>query len=169
MTGGILVVGFGNRLAGDDGAGPAVLDLLRAGRLPVGARAEEGESDALRLPSLWRGEREVWLVDAVRAGGRPGSVYRLAHDDVLTVPQLHATAHQLSLPECLRWIAVSYPEMAAVRYRLWGIEPARVAFGAGLTPAVAAASRAVAAEVLAALADGGDTPCKTTPRDLNCS
>jgi hypothetical protein len=28
----------------------------------------------------------VWLVDAVTGGGEPGSIARLAHEDVLAVP-----------------------------------------------------------------------------------
>jgi hydrogenase maturation protease len=143
----ILVVGFGNSLAGDDGAGPAVIARLRAEPLPAGVRAEDGGSDALRLPAIWKGEGEVWLVDAVAAGAPPGTVHHLDHERVLAVPQRHATAHQLSLPESLRWVAHAYPEMAHVRYRFWGIEIERVAFAEVLSRSVAVAVLAVADEL----------------------
>jgi hydrogenase maturation protease len=117
----ILIVGFGNPLMGDDGVGAEVVRLLAARLLPAGVRVVDGGSDALRLPGLWRGEREVWLVDAVAGRGRGGDVVHLEHEKVLAVPQVHTTAHALSLPEALRWIALSYPEMAEVRYRFWGI------------------------------------------------
>jgi hydrogenase maturation protease len=143
----VLVVGFGNPLAGDDGAGPAVIErLVRAG-LPPGLRAEEGGQDSLRLPSLWRGERRVFLVDALVRGAEPGAIHRVDHEHLLGIPQRHGTAHQLSLPESLRWLALAFPEMGAVRYRLWGIEPARLDRVVGLTPAVEAAVRAVEAEL----------------------
>ncbi|MGE5236377.1 MAG: hydrogenase maturation protease [Acidobacteriota bacterium] len=148
----VLIVGFGNRLAGDDGAGPEVVRLLHAGGLPPAVRAEEGGSDSLRLPGLWEGEPRVWLVDAVDAGALPGTIHRLAHDEVLAIPQKHATVHLLSLPESLRWIGLSYPEMKAVRYRLWGIEPERVALGADISSVVAVAVLDLAEEIRASAA-----------------
>ncbi len=147
----ILIVGFGNPLAADDGAGPAVVARLLEMNPPAGVRCEDGGSDSLRLPTLWRGEREIWLVDAVARGTPPGSIHRLDHDGVMSVPQRHATVHHLSLPESLRWIAIAYPEMAHVRYRFWGIEISHVSLQPGLTPVVAAAVESVASEVLGEL------------------
>jgi hydrogenase maturation protease len=129
----------------DDGCGLAVVRRLRG---LGGPRAEEGHSDSLRLPSLWAGEHEIWLVDALVRGAAPGTVHRLSHEEILAVPQRHGTAHQLSLPESLRWIAHAYPEMSRVRYRLWGIEPSSLALQEGLSTAVAAAVEAVADEIL---------------------
>lgn len=143
----ILVVGFGNTLQGDDGAGPAVIARLRELGVPTGASAEDGGSDSLRLPGLWHGEEEIWLVDAVRSGASPGTVHRVEHAILLDVAQRHATVHHLSLPESLRWIALAYPEMAAVRYRLWGIEVGRVGVGEELTARVRQAVDLVAKEI----------------------
>lgn len=150
MAAGVLVVALGNPLMGDDGAGHAVADLLegRLARQP-GVRVERGDTDVLRLPSLWRGEEEVWLVDAVSSGAPPGTVHRLGHEALLAVPQTHRHAHRLSLPECLRWLALAVSEMAQVRYRFWGIEVAAVSPRAGLSPEVAAAAGHVAGEILA--------------------
>lgn len=144
----ILVVGFGNRLMADDGAGPAVIDRLLERGLPEGARAEEGGSDALRLAGLWRGEQEIWLVDALLGGGVPGSLHRLEHEQTLALPQRHATAHQLSLPESLRWLAVALPRMASLRYRLWGITTERVEPAEGLSAAVTEAVETMAEEII---------------------
>ncbi len=144
----ILVVGFGNPLMADDGAGTEVIRLLSASRLPSGLRAVDGGSDSLRLRAFWRGEAEVWLVDAVIGEGAPGSIVRLGHDEVMAVPQRHATAHALSLPESLRWISLSYPEMAAVRYCFWGIAAGRIELASGLSDAVAAAVERVAVEIV---------------------
>ncbi len=146
----ILVLGFGNDLVGDDGAGPAVIaELVRRG-LPAGLRAEAGGADSLRLLSRWRGEPVVFLVDALQGRERPGSIHRLSHSELLSLPQRHATAHRLSLPESLRWFVLANPEMAFVRYRLWGIEPASLGLGAALSPQVTAAVGQVADEILRA-------------------
>jgi hydrogenase maturation protease len=149
----ILIVGFGNALMGDDGAGPAVVEILRARPLPPGARVEDGGSDATLLAALWRGEPEVWLVDAVIAGAPPGTVHRREHEDVLAVEQRHATAHALSLPESLRWLALACPEMSGVRYRLWGIEAAAVRPGQSISSEVHQAVVRVVEEIRRELGD----------------
>jgi hydrogenase maturation protease len=144
----ILIAGFGNSLVGDDGAGPAVVARLRELGLPSGVRAEDCGSDALHLPGLWREEAEIWLVDAVKRGAAAGAISRLSHDQVLAVPQRHATAHSLSLAESLRWIALTYPAMAAIRYRFWGVEVERLALVEELSAPVATAIGEVAVEIL---------------------
>jgi hydrogenase maturation protease len=151
----ILIVGFGNPLVGDDGAGPAVVGALRRAALPAGVRVEDGGSDSLCLFSLWQGEDEIWLVDAMKTGAAAGAIVRLAHEQILAVPQRHATVHQLSLPESLRWLAITYPELASVRYRLWGVEAERLDLEPGLSPGVAAAVPVLVAEIRAALAGPG--------------
>jgi len=144
----ILVVGFGNSLAGDDGAGPAVVGRLDSAGPPPVARTVEAGTDALDLAGLWRGEAQVWMVDAVLRGAAPGTIHRLEHEEVLAVPQRHATVHHLSLPECLRWLALAEPAMAPVRYRLYGIEPGRLGLGEDLSPAVARAVERLAEALL---------------------
>jgi hydrogenase maturation protease len=112
---------------------------LRRDGLPHGLRAEDGGQDALRLAGLWRGEPRIWLVDAFARGAPPGTIHRLEHEDVLALPQRHATAHRLSLPECLRWLAHAFPRLARVRYRLWGVEPSRLELREALSPPVQSA------------------------------
>jgi hydrogenase maturation protease len=144
----ILIVGFGNTLQGDDGAGPAVVARLLESGLPAGVGAVDGGSDSLRLPGVWDGDDEIWLVDAVRSGAPAGTVHRVGHELLVNVPQRHATVHHLSLPESLRWIALAYPEMAKVRYRFWGIEAERVTLGEQLSAHVARSVETVASEIL---------------------
>jgi hydrogenase maturation protease len=151
MSGRVLVIAFGNPLVGDDGAGPAVARELAANAAAAGVRIEDGGTDVLPLPSWWRGEPEVWIIDAVRAGGEPGTVHRLDHETILSLPQTTASLHHLSIPECLRWILHAFPEMRAVRFRLWGIEPAVVSTRSGLSEPVAEAVGQVASELWSAL------------------
>ena len=164
--GSLLVVGFGNVLAGDDGAGPAAIERLRDLGPPPGCRVEDGGSDALGLGGLWQGEPEVWLVDALARGAPPGTVHRLEHEEVLALPLRHGSAHQLSLPECLRCLPLAVPEMAAARYRLWGVEPRRIGPAAGLSREVAAAVNAVAAEMHEALRGHAQRGAGPAPRPM---
>jgi len=149
----LLIVGLGNPLMGDDGVGVAVVEELMRRRLPEGVRAGVAP-DVLHLPSLWEGESNVWMVDAVSAGGPPGTIHVLDHAQILELDDHHRSAHQLSLPEGLRWLLHGCPELAGVRFRLWGIEPETLSARSGLTARVAAAGRSLSVELAAAAADG---------------
>ncbi len=139
MKDSVLIVGFGNVLAGDDAAGIAVIECLRAVGVPRGVRTEIGGTDSLCLADLWDGEREIWITDAVAGGGPAGTVHRLDHEQLLRVPQKHASAHHLGLAENLRWLSLARPDMREVRFRLWGIEPGELREPGRLSPPVARA------------------------------
>ncbi len=144
----ILVVGFGNTLMGDDGAGPMVIRELARRTLPANLRVVECGSDSLILPSFWRGEEEIWMVDALVRRDPVGTIHVLNHDQVMSIPQRHATVHHLSLPEGLRWINLTYPEMQGVTYRLWGIEPDGLDLAERLSPPVQEAVSIVADRII---------------------
>jgi hydrogenase maturation protease len=147
----VLVAGFGNPLMGDDGVGPAVIAELRR-RAPASQhRFVDGGSDVLTLPSLWHGERAIWLVDAVQGAGPPATIRRLDQRSLLELDQRTSSCHHLSLPECLRWIRHTWRELAAVELRFWGVEAIRVEPSEALSPAVAEAGRKAADEMLAEL------------------
>ena len=136
MNARLLIVGYGNPLMGDDGAGLAVVRRLCAVGVPDGVRVLQGETDSLTLHDQWQGEPKIWLVDALWSDQTPGSVRDIDHEALLSIPQRHVTAHQLSLPESLCWLRITYPEMAKVRFRLWGIAAAQVKLGRGLSRGV---------------------------------
>lgn len=145
-VGGVLVLGLGNDLMADDGFGSAVVAALTSGDLPDGVAAAR-VVDVLALPSLWRGQMEVWLVDAVTAGGAPGEIHRFGHEELLALPPRTGSAHDLDLGAGLQWLRHALPRLANVRFRLWGAEPARVVAEIGLSPTVAAAVQRVTDEI----------------------
>jgi len=73
----VLVVGVGNALRGDDGAGLDVVRLIapRAGQAGIGVA--EMESDPTRLLELWDGCGATVVVDTMRSAARPGTVLRV--------------------------------------------------------------------------------------------
>ncbi len=74
-----LVIGIGNRFAGDDGVGPAVVDRARA--LCPRTVAIELDGEPARLVEAWDGVGLVVLVDAICSGEPAGTVHRLVVDD----------------------------------------------------------------------------------------
>ena len=147
MTARLLILGLGNPLMGDDGAGPAVIALVNASTLPPGVRAEEGGTDVLNLPNLLRGEREVWIVDAMVRGAAPGTIHVLEHDAVLSLGEEPQHAHHISAAVGIRWMLESLPELRDLRVRLFGIEPEWVGPSPRLRPGVERGVRGLAAEL----------------------
>ena len=142
----VLVVGLGNPLMEDDGFGCEVIDDLRRAGLPSGLSVEVAP-DVLHLWGLWRGQPEVWIVDAVQTGAPAGTVHRFDHDAVLELPAVSGSAHHLPFGACLRWLLHANPDLRTVRFRLWGAEPAKVSPRRGLSRRVEEAVGLVAQEI----------------------
>lgn len=122
--------------------------MVRNRRLPDGMRVEEAPGGVLSLGTLWQQEDHVWLIDAVLSGRHAGSVIALDEKALLATPRAHDSAHHLSLAESLLWLHHTYPEMAGIHYRLWGIEAGDTSMGRGLSPGVAAAVDKTADQVV---------------------
>lgn len=146
--GGVLVIGLGSELRGDDGAGIAVARRLRGAARRAGVEVREVAGEPLELLDAWDGRRAVVLVDAMRSGAAPGTVRRL---DATAAPLPAAigpvaSTHAVGLGEAI--------ELARALQRLpprvivHAVEGARFAPGRGLSPAVAAALPALVRDVL---------------------
>ena len=73
-AGGVLVVGYGNTLCGDDAVGPRVAELLASRQLLPGATIVARHQLTPELADEIAAARLVVLVDARQDGGRPGDV-----------------------------------------------------------------------------------------------
>jgi len=146
----ILIVGVGNPLARDEGVGIRAVERLREADLPAGVRVLDAGTDLLAaIPRLAEADRVV-LIDAVRAGRSPGAIYRMTLEDLLArakdEPEWRS-AHDLTVPAAVRLAqaaGVTLPPTV-----VFGVEPADVALGEGLTPEVEAALPALIEKVLA--------------------
>ena len=73
---GVLVIGIGNELRGDDGVGIAVARRVSAAPAParIELRVHQGEPTALL--NMWQGHRAVVLIDAMHSGAPAGTIHR---------------------------------------------------------------------------------------------
>lgn len=151
-----LVVGVGNAGRGDDGVGPAVVDVLRDRALP-GVEVLVLH-DPVSLLDAWEGHETVAVVDAVRSGVPAGTIHVRAagRDDVPLLPagrgdagSTHGfgVAAAVGLGRALRRLP---PRLVLV-----GVEGSCFDHGATLSPEVAAAVEAAADHVVAVLATAG--------------
>jgi hydrogenase maturation protease len=138
----VLVIGVGNPWRGDDGAGPAVARALSDA---PGIRVAECTGEPAEIMACWSGQDRVIVVDAVSAGGPPGSIHRFSADSPLPVPWRHSS-HGMGLAEAVE-LARSLGELPR-QLIIYGIEPDRMADGEGLSPSVRAAVAVVAAAII---------------------
>ena len=136
-----MLLGVGNRLSRDDGAGPLLAERLAGSdwsAIDCGTSLENvGGIVARERPDL------LVIADAARMGLKPGEVRRLPRR---SVDRMLATTHGLPLSFFLDRL-----ESAASEIVLLGIEPADLSFGEGLSTEV----REAVDRLAEALAAGG--------------
>ncbi|MFN7966963.1 MAG: HyaD/HybD family hydrogenase maturation endopeptidase [Acidobacteriota bacterium] len=98
----LLVLGLGNVLCGDDGAGvEAVRRLLERYDPPDSVRVVDGGTLGLSLMGLFEPGDEVLLVDAIRAEAPFGTLIRLEADDVAPAMRERLSVHQVGVVDLL--------------------------------------------------------------------
>jgi hydrogenase maturation protease len=139
----VAVIGVGNELRGDDGAGPAVVCRLRSMGLAVDCCG-----GGLELLELWQGAAVAIVVDAVATGAPPGTIHRLeAGAERLPTGAAPSGTHALGLSETIEFARAM--GRLPPRVVVYGIEAETFELGAPLSAPVSAALPVVAARVRA--------------------
>jgi len=163
----VLVLGLGNVVCADDGAGVAAVHrLVRDFDLPEEVVALDGGTLGLSLLPLVDSAEQVILVDAIRASGPPGTLVRIEGDAVAPAVYERLSPHQIGVADLLAGAALldRYPS----RVVLIGVVPRSVELGLGCTPPVQEAIPGLVARVVAELTAMGLAPTRRTePHDEN--
>jgi hydrogenase maturation protease len=126
----ILIAGLGNVLLQDDGVGVHAVRKLREAPPPGVLVAEIGAA-VLQGLHLYEWATRILVLDAMQAGGPPGTVYACSATDVAD-PGIKASLHELSLLGALRFISSNKkPDIQVL-----GVEPQVIDYGLELTPPV---------------------------------
>jgi hydrogenase maturation protease len=159
MRSGILVLGLGNPLRGDDGVGPRVIEELSRRGLPEGVTALDGGASGLDLLHVLEEWQRVVVVDAAdvgrERGGKipPGQFVRFTLDQARLVEAADPfSLHHAGLGEVLALadaLGRTLPEIV-----IFGVQPAEVGWARGLSPDVEAALPALADAVLTEVTGG---------------
>ncbi len=132
-----VVLGLGNTLHADDGAGPQAIERLRCDpRIPVDVSLIEGGTLGLELLSYVWDCSYLIVLDAVDVGQPPGTLVRMSSQELQTLPS-QGNVHQLGVADllvALRVLADRVPEVV-----LLGVQPANTEWGTELSRSVAAA------------------------------
>jgi hydrogenase maturation protease len=132
-----VVVGVGNIIHSDDGAGVHALERLqRDPRFPSGVTLIDGGTHGIELLAYVHDSSRLLLLDAVDVGERPGTLVRMAGSDLRGLP-CGASVHQLGVADLLATLPlVSDTPRETV---LLGVQPASTDWGTELSAPVEAA------------------------------
>jgi len=132
-----VVLGLGNILHGDDGAGAQTIGRLRSDpRVPADVSLVEGGTLGLELlPCVWDCARLI-VIDAIDVGEPPGTLVRMSGEELHSLPG-NSSVHQLGVSDllvALRMLAERQPEVA-----LLGVQPGSTDWSCELSLPVASA------------------------------
>jgi hydrogenase maturation protease len=129
----ILVAGLGNLLLRDDGVGVHAVREFQKQTQDTYRAVDVGCAvfDALHL---FEWAEKILLIDAMQAGGSPGTVYKVETIDALEGGNTSSSLHDLSVVQALKMTRKDHgPEISII-----GIEPEIIDFGLDLTEKVQA-------------------------------
>lgn len=152
MSGQVVVLGVGNVLMADEGLGVRCVERLEAsGQLPAGVIAIDGGTSSHELLEELDDAALLVIVDAVASDAAPGTLIRLEGDRIPAAFSNRLSPHQHGINDLLATLQLL--GRAPARVVVHGMVPGRLALGLELSPAVDAALPALAARVVAEIAE----------------
>jgi len=139
----ILIAGLGNLILGDDGVGVHAVRRIKSDA-PRGVTVVEVGTAVMDALHLLEKADKVLVIDALQAGGVPGTVYAARVAD-LDNRGVQASLHELNLLAALHFLK-RWPEILIL-----GVEPETIQLGMTLSPRVEAAIPELIRHVLEAV------------------
>ncbi|MGR3938871.1 hydrogenase maturation protease [Streptomyces sp. BRA346] len=150
MTGRVVVIGVGNPFRRDDGAGPAVIEALRARAASADTWLTDSDGEPGRMLGLWRPQDAVIVVEVVHAHpGQPGRLHSLTAEQAARCAARSASTHALGLGETFA-LAAALDRMPR-ELTVHAVEGGDFGLGRGLSTAVADALPALIRHVATAI------------------
>ena len=131
-----MILGVGNLLLRDEGVGVHAAVNLQEYPLPENIEVIEGGTDGFKLFHLIMEADRLIVVDCVRGGDEPASIYRFDIDDFDHFPDIYKTSvHQISITEVVN---LSGTMRTPPRTTIIGVEPEEISMSMELSPSLQA-------------------------------
>ncbi len=129
----ILIVGIGNLLCRDEGIGVHVIQEMKNMKLPDHIDLLDMGTSTMDLISHLEGVKKLIAIDAMKAGGTPGTIYKCRPEDLLPEEKGPISLHEIGLIESLNMAQKMGMKIDTV---IIGVEPEILDWGMELTEAV---------------------------------
>jgi hydrogenase maturation protease len=126
----VVVIGVGNLLLKDEGIGIHTLQALQEIGLPPDVKLVDGGTSPDLISYTRAGDRLI-IVDAAKAGGEPGTIYRFRPEDLAEEKGALTSAHELGVVPNLKLMPLLGNRPAEIL--IIGIEPKETDFGTELS------------------------------------
>lgn len=126
-----VIMGLGNELLGDEGIGVHAARLLQKTNLPENVQVLEVGTAILDYLEYLENAERIIIIDAMKADGPPGTVYRIPLTDCRGQVCI-ASMHGFDLFRVMALAETTTTPSATV----FGVEPELVAWSMDLSPAV---------------------------------
>jgi hydrogenase maturation protease len=128
-----LILGCGNLLLQDEGVGVHLIEYLKGKELPPDTELLDGGTAGFALVDFIRDAEKVVIVDAVKAGGKPGEIYCFGPEDFEAEDSPKTSLHDITLKDVFA-MAKKLGELPQIR--IIGIEPKSIDYGLDLSPEI---------------------------------
>lgn len=133
---GILIVGLGNPLMGDDGVGIYVIRRLPELPVPEWVKIVDCGTDVLKIMTYLGEQKLVVFIDAVDGAAKPGTIFRMNKSQLFAFKGISKSAHMLSVIDSLKLLDKMNAMFQRVEIDFFGIQPERVVRQDNLSPGV---------------------------------
>ena len=131
-----VVLGIGNTILTDEAAGVRAVEALeRAWKLPENVLAIDGGTSGMEMIEDLSNLDFLVVLDVVKSGAAPGTVVKIAGNDIPIFFRRKLSPHQIALPDVLASLELldTLPKEIVVL----GVEPISLELGTEMTPTVA--------------------------------
>ncbi len=115
-----LIVGMGNLIYRDEGVGVHVIQQMQKMKLPDHIELLDIGTSTMDLITYLDGVKKLIVIDAMKAGGAPGTIYQCKSEDLLPEEEGPISLHEIGLLEALSMARKKGLEIETV---VIGVEP----------------------------------------------
>ena len=128
----IVILGLGNILLKDEGVGVHVAEEISGRNLPENVDVVDGGTASLDILLSMKDVKKLIIIDALKGGEPPGTVYRLYPGDLLNTSESKLSLHQINLVDALS--IIEKMGNAPKETVIIGVEPKEIDWGLEVTP-----------------------------------
>jgi len=152
----VLILGIGNILLRDEGVGVHIVHELQNRDLPDDVEVIDGGTAGLDILLSQEGLYKLVVIDAIRAGNKPGTIYKTRYSRSSSSIEYPASSIQISLHQVGLLEALSAAEKmncAPEEVTIIGVEPEEIHLGLELSEPVTRSIPEVIRQVLEEIKD----------------
>ena len=125
-----VIIGIGNILLQDDGVGVHVIKQLENEMLPSTIELVDGGTSTLDMLGFFLDYKKVIVVDCLRAGLKPGTIYKIKPEDIKNYKKENLSIHDVQILDVVKMANMmnKYPEVV-----IFGIEPEKISLDLEMT------------------------------------